>query len=94
MIGRTPGFNQKVEFVLDGGVIRTKRHGTEVARLLEGPLDQDEAGRLLASAPELFEALKEAVHQLNLDYEPTPLDGRGALIRKLESVIEKARGAA
>jgi len=35
----------------------------------------------------LKEALEQAIHQLELDYEATPLDGRAALIRKLRSVL-------
>lgn len=44
-------------------------------------------------APEMLEALKQATDQLEKDYEATPLDGTGALIRKLQAVIQKAEGA-
>lgn len=47
---------------------------------------------LIHAAPELLDGLKQAVEQMARDYEPTPLDGMGALIRKLKAVIEKASG--
>lgn len=51
----------------------------------------DEANaRLIVNAPELLAGLIQAVDQLKADYEPTALDGHGALIRKLETIIKKA----
>jgi hypothetical protein len=49
--------------------------------------------RLIAAAPELLDGLKQAVDHLKLKYEPTPLDGEAALIRKLESLINKTGGS-
>jgi hypothetical protein len=48
--------------------------------------------RLIAAAPEILEALKQGVEQLEADYQETPLDGHGALIRKFRTVIAKAEG--
>jgi len=48
--------------------------------------------RLIAAAPDLLEALVQAVEQLEADYVPTPLDGTAALIRKLRAAITKAEG--
>lgn len=48
--------------------------------------------RLIAVAPTLLEGLTQAVDQLERDYVVTPLDGRGALIRKLRAVIAQAGG--
>lgn len=47
---------------------------------------------LMAMAPSLLDALKQAVAQLIADYEATPLDGRRALIDKLTAEIQKAGG--
>lgn len=46
--------------------------------------------RLVAAAPCLLESFKQAVDQIEADYEFTPLDGRRALINKFKAVIAKA----
>lgn len=45
--------------------------------------------KLVVRAPELLEGLKQAVAQMEADYQLTPLDGRGALIRKLKHIVAK-----
>lgn len=47
---------------------------------------------LIAAAPELLGALKQATNQLDRDYKFTPLDGSAALILKLRAAIAKAEG--
>lgn len=47
---------------------------------------------LIAAAPELLDALKQATNQLDRDYKFTPLDGSAALILKLRAAIAKAEG--
>lgn len=53
--------------------------------------EQDNA-RLIAAAPSLLNALKQAIAQIEDDYEATPLDGRSALINKLNAIVAKAEG--
>jgi hypothetical protein len=49
--------------------------------------DVAQLARMCNEVVRLREALAQAVEQLEVDYVHTPLDGHGALIRKLKSTL-------
>lgn len=55
----------------------------------EAPVEAANAAYILLACNnygDVVYGLSQAIEQLKADYFPTPLDGRGALIRKLESI--------
>ncbi len=64
--------------------------GNPLTWTAEDQINWDKNREEMREKRELLEALKQAYEQLCADYKHSPLDGRAALLRKLDAVISKA----